>query len=178
MNKKTKQVQAWKFLMEQVKGIQDPLLKRSMIADFRERAKQDWGWDPATGNLTETATPELNEWEKDFLERVKLGQQLGVYVPGDTDEVAEARVNMMEYVRDGGTLAGIPDDIRTPDIEDLYWECRHALTDELLQQADNVMPKRIDPPIDEPELIGDILPRVLNELKIKAEARNDKATND
>lgn len=170
MSKKTQQVQAWKFLIEQVNQVQDPLLKRAMIADFRERALHDWGWDPATGKSADSQNAELDTWEQDFLERVRLGQQLGVHISGPNNETSEARANMTAYVRDGGTLDGIPDNIRTPDIIELYNKCKQEEFEELMRQADNVS--------SGPELIGDILPRVIDQLAKNTRKHDDEQTHN
>lgn len=158
--------------------VQDPLLRRGMIAEFREKALRDWGWDPVSGNLQ---TPqieeiELDEWEQDFLTRVRIGQQVGVHVPGEDDETAQARLNMLAYVRDGGTLDGIPDDIRTPDMEKLYWECREAEHQEMMAQCDNII-AQIDEGQPGPEPIGAILPRVLREIENNMKAHNNDKNN-
>lgn len=179
MNKKTLQVRAWKELMKMVANIQDPLLKRGMITEFREKALRDWGWDPTTGNLAPTDNAPLTEWEKQFLEDARLSADYGVNVRAEKQgiERKETVANMQAYVRDGGTLDGIPDNIRTPDIEKLYWDCKDYEHEQMMAQCDNII-ARNDKPKPGAEHIGDILPRVLSEIKAKMEAHNDKTTND
>lgn len=173
--KKQQQVQAWKFLMEQANQIQDPLLRRGMIADFRERALREWGWDPLGITFPSSTEPELDTWSKEFMEDLRISNEYGVDVRAEKhdSELDEARANMRKYVQDGGTLAGIPDNIRTPDIIELYNECKKEEFNDLMAQVDNVLPEQTET-VDGPESIGDILPRVLEELKARREARNDK----
>ena len=135
MSNKIQQMRAWKFLMEELQKIQDKDLKKAVIAEFRERALRDWGWDPATGNLAEPRTPELDEWEKDFVERVQLAQQLGVFIP-DPALDAETRAEMRKFIRNGGTLLDIPENLRTPVIIDLFYAVLHEEGEELLGLAD------------------------------------------
>lgn len=178
MNKKTQQVRAWKELMKMVANIQDPLLKRGMIAEFRTKALRDWGWDPTTGNLATQEAIELDEWEKQFHQDIQDSKTFGFNVREDkqTEEYHKAKVNMMAYVRDGGTLGGIPDNIRTPDIEKLYWECREAEHQEMMAQCDNII-AQIDEGQPGPEPIGAILPRVLREIENNMKAHNNDKNN-
>lgn len=167
MSNKSQQVQAWKELMKRVANIQDPLLKRGMITEFREKALNDWGWDPTTGNLATDSEPlELDEWEKQFVEDLRDSQTFGFNVREEKQatEVQKARANMQAYVRDGGTLDGIPPNIRTPDIEKLYRECNDYEHQQMMAQCDNIIPQ-IDDAESGPEPIGAILPRVFEEIK-------------
>lgn len=178
MSEKTQQVRAWKELMKMVANVQDPLLKRGMIAEFREKALRDWGWDPITGNLAAAESAELTDWEKQCVEDVRLSADYGinVRVEKQAEEHAQARLNMAAYVRNGGTLDGIPENIRTPDIKKLYWECLDAGHNEMMAQVDNII-TRNNKPNQRPEPIGAILPHVLAEIAEKMRARNDKTTN-
>lgn len=173
--KKQQQVQAWKFLIEQANQIQDPLLRRGMIADFRERALREWGWDPLGTTSPSSTEPELDTWSKEFMEDLCISNEYGVDVRAEkhNSELNEARANMRKYVHDGGTLAGIPDNIRTPAIVELYNECKKEEFNDLMVQVDNVLPVPNES-AEGPESIGDILPRVLEELKARREASHDK----
>lgn len=135
MSKKTQQVRAWKFLMEQCQNIQDPLLKKATIAEFRERALRDWGWDPVSGDLATQQPVELDEWEQDFMYRIQIAQQTGVFIP-DPHINAEGRARMRQFIRDGGTLLDIPENLRTPEIIDLFYTSLHEEGDELMGVAD------------------------------------------
>lgn len=172
MNPKMNQVRAWKEILSLVSKVQDPLLRRALLAEFRDKAIKDWGWDP-TGHKAFSENVELDEYEKDFVKRVQISQQLGIYMEGKEDQKAQARANMLDYVRDGGTLEGIPDNIRTPDIEKLYWECKNTEHDEMMAQCDNII-AQMDETESGPEPIGAILPRVLAETKANMETHNDK----
>lgn len=175
MNKRTKEVRAWKELIKMVASVQDPMLRRGMIAEFREKALRDWGWDPSTGNLASVDNTQLNDWEKQLIEDAGISANYGVNVRAEKQyiETKEARANMQAYVRDGGTLDGIPENIRTPDIERLYWECKDYQHEEMMAQCDNII-AQIDEAESGPEPIGAILPRVLAEMKANREANNDK----
>lgn len=137
--KTAKQVRAWNWLMACVAKTPDKNMRIAMIEDFRRKAQRDWGWVP--GETTATASDnmvELDAWEMDFLKRIRIAQTLNVIVGTDkrNQTLAEAQLNMREFLREGGCLNDIPENIRTKDIEDLYYQTLYQYGDELMMQAE------------------------------------------
>lgn len=130
------QVQAWKQLKEWVSWIQDPLLRNAMMAEFRNRAINEWGYCPDDRNSTRSDKPALDEWERDFMNGLESYQEFGV----DTrtaereQETKEARARMRMFVEEGGSLSKIPENIRTPFITKLYYEALHDVGDQLINR--------------------------------------------
>ena len=83
--------QAWKNLKQMVSKVVDPTLRTMMMAEFRQRAIADWGFDP------ETSAP--------------------------TNPKQEAHNRMLSFIDGGGTLADIPENIKTDYIKTLYNQC-------------------------------------------------------
>lgn len=133
------QVKAWNNLNAELNNIPDRNVGIAMREDLRRRALKDWGWVPGETMAT-MAEPELDDWEKEFLMDVKDTIEFGVDVRKDKhkEAIADARTNMLFFVRTGGMLDQIPQDIRTPYIEKLYYEMLREIGRESLEQADIV----------------------------------------
>lgn len=133
------QVKTWNFLMAEVNKVPDNALRIAMKEDFRRKALRDWGWVP--GETATNPDPDLNEWEKEFLMDIRDSIEFGVDARQDKheEEIHETRTTMWFFVRTGGKLADIPANIRTPYIEELYYETLKQIGAEVLQQADNVI---------------------------------------
>lgn len=118
-------VSAWKWLKSELTKIQDKDLYLGMIAGFRKRAINDWGYDPETGTPMESNQIELDDWEKEFVEDIQKSQEYEI----DTREekrkqtVKEAHARMMAFIKRGGQLSDIPEDICTDTIKRLYHDC-------------------------------------------------------
>lgn len=132
--------QAWKFLKEQTAKIQDPILRNSMMAEFRKRALNEWGFDPESGDLPTINDIETDEWEKDFLEDLQIAQKFNIDTREDKRKETEkqARASMRQMIRNGETLDDIPEDIRTPHIEKLFLGEMLNYADELIKCADDL----------------------------------------
>lgn len=130
--------QAWKFLKEQTAKVRDPILRNVMIAGFRKRALNEWGFDPETTNISTDSDVSLTDWEQDFVQDIQDTISYGI----DTREekrkktLDETVANMRQFVSLGGKLSDIPDDIRTPYIEKLYTDALLRECDEWCQAAD------------------------------------------
>lgn len=135
------QARAWKWLMNELKKVQDPTVHMAMKEDLKRKALRDWGWVPGETSATAPASDaELDDWERDFVNDVKDSAtfNLDTRVDKRIAELRQVKVNMLEFIRNGGVLLDIPQEIRTPDIENLYYECLHEYGDELMAQIDNV----------------------------------------
>lgn len=119
------QVRAWRQLKEWVSKVQDPLLRNAMMAEFRSRALRDWGYDPETGRPPKEDELLLTDWERDLLDDIKKAQAFGLdinYIRKDkrAAEEKELEKNMYFFIKDGGSLADIPPEIRTDTVVDAY----------------------------------------------------------
>lgn len=152
-------VQAWKFLQQSVAKVSDPILRNAMMADFRRRALAEWGYCPGDGTIATNSDVQLDAWEKEFVQDLKLTTewQTDIRAEKRAATLREAKNNMRQFLLEGGKLSDIPDNIRTPDIEALYYECLHAYGDELMAHVDYLTQN------DEPKSIGEILPVVMEE---------------
>ena len=54
------QVRAWKQLKEMVAKVEDPTLRNAMMAEFRNRAINEWGYCPDDRNATRRDVPALD----------------------------------------------------------------------------------------------------------------------
>lgn len=116
------QVRAWKQLKEMVAKVQDPTLRNAMMAEFRSRALRDWGYDPETGRPPKEDELLLTDWERDLLDDIKKNQTFGVDTRAEKRETErkELEKNMYFFIKDGGSLADIPAEIRTDTVVDAY----------------------------------------------------------
>lgn len=138
--------QAWKFLKEQTARVRDPILRNVMIAEFRKRALNEWGFDPETTNISTDSDVSLTDWEQDFVQDIQDTISYGF----DTREEKRKKILdetcacMQQFVNDGHTLSDIPEELRTPFITDLYLKCLHKQGDVLLQAADDLLENNDD----------------------------------
>ena len=132
--------QAWKFLKEQTANVSDPLLRNAMMAEFRKRALNEWGFDPETGDLPKIDDVKKDDWEEEFMEDMAVAEKFNIDTREDKreKEETELRGNLRLMIINGGTLADIPDDIRTPHIEKIYLEELYKYGDELCKCADDL----------------------------------------
>lgn len=132
--------QAWKFLKQQLARVIDPILRNTMLAEFKQRALSEWGFDPDNGKLAQDEDIVLQDWEQDLLQDIERFQTYGIKNKARMKAVeAEAIENMRQFIRDGGSLADIPADIRSPHIDELYYECLVSIGKDTMAQADQVI---------------------------------------
>ena len=116
------QVRAWKQLKEMVAKVEDPTLRNAMMAEFRNRAINEWGYCPDDRNATRRDIPALDSWERDLLDDIKKAQTFGVDTRAQKREAErkELEKNMYFFIKDGGSLTDIPLEIRTETVVDAY----------------------------------------------------------
>ncbi len=153
-------VQAWKFLQQSAAKVSDPVLRNAMMAEFRRRALAEWGYCPGDGTIATNADVQLDAWAKEFVQDLKDSDAYGLDTRAKKRDATlrEAKNNMRQFLLDGGKLSDIPDHIRTPDIEALYYECLYEYGDKLMAHVDYLTQN------DEPKSIGEILPVVMDEV--------------
>lgn len=115
--------QAWKNLKQMVSKVVDPTLRTMMMAEFRQRAIADWGFDPETSAPTAPQQVELDDWEKALVQDIKDYKDYGVDLHNRADPKQEAHNRMLSFIDGGGTLADIPENIKTDYIKTLYNQC-------------------------------------------------------
>lgn len=136
---------AWRLLEQMVGKIVDPVLRRSILGELATRAKLEWGYCPSVKEIPEEEV-QLEDWQRDFLDEVKIASAYGI-VPKNEEIEKENRLWMMRYVRDGGTLAGIPDEIRCEYVDGLYYECLFKYGDEIAVQVENLALQGAEKPV-------------------------------
>lgn len=131
-------VAAWKWLSESLKRIQDPILRNSMLAELKQRALKEWGYFPGTGMLAKKEPVILDDWEQELVSDIKKAQDFEIDTRAEkrNQTAKEAHARMMQLIVSGGTLADIPDDIRSDTIDKLYYQCLMEYGDQIMQEAD------------------------------------------
>lgn len=131
---------AWKFLKSQVATVQDPDLRMAMMAEFRKRALNEWGFNPDNGKLATTENVILSDWEREFVADIQKTTQFELDIRKEkrTTETQKAIANMRKFVQDGGQLMDIPDDVRTADITAMYFDALRWYGDQLVEAYDAV----------------------------------------
>lgn len=116
---------AWKWLKEQVKLVHEPILQKAMMAEFRKRAAQEWGYNPDSRYGIAKENIELDEWEKELVADINEHNNFEIDTRKEKREQThkEAKARMLDFIAHGGNLLDIPDDIRTDTVEKLYYKC-------------------------------------------------------
>ena len=134
--------QRWKFLMSMVGKVRDPILRECMLNEYRRRAKAEWGYCPDGRVVKEDDVLPITPAQIAIHDKIKQCAEYGVWKQDEEVDNA-ARANMMAYVRAGGTLDGIPSNLRCEAIDRIYRECKDILHKELMDEADDLI-KRLD----------------------------------
>lgn len=137
------QVKAWRLLLGQLSKIPDYNMRIAMKEELRRKALKDWGWVP--GEQTNfSVEPELDSWEKEFVEDIRDTVEFGVDVRKEkrTETRTDAIINMADFIRNGGTIQDMPEDIRTPDVVKQFYDELTRQGDELIAQLDNTIKRQ------------------------------------
>lgn len=128
-------VQAWKFLQSQLARVKDPVLRNAMLAEFRKRALNEWGFDPDSGRLATKDDVVLDAWEQEMADDISEYALYGVDTRVEKRKATakEAHARMMDFVSKGGSLSDIPADIRCKSIDHLYFDCVFEQMDQLVE---------------------------------------------
>ena len=136
-------IRSWNTLKESISKIYDIPTKRSYYKALLARAIQEWNFNPENPGFTpkEAIVPELDDWEKEFVQDITDSQTFGFNVRKlkQNQEFIQARRNMRNFINHGGTLKDIPEDIRTPHITNLYVTELLYAGDELFELADDLI---------------------------------------
>ena len=138
-------LRAWKQLKEMLSKIYDPDTRHMYYRALLVRATSDWGFNPdkPTDAITTPDSIELNDWEKEFVEDIKDSIVFGFNVRAEKSRQTDSDcyASMMRFVRDGGALKDIPENLRCETIDTLYRECRDRYHQEFMDLADYVINK-------------------------------------
>lgn len=135
-------IRTWNALKEMLRKIHDYKTRNIYYKALLARACAEWGFNPEKpGQQVPTQNIKLDDWEKEFVEDINDSITFGFNVRKQKQSrmFVETRRNMRDFVRHGGTLKDIPDDIRTPFIVDLYVQELIFNGEELLELADSVI---------------------------------------
>lgn len=135
-----KQVQAWKWLKEQVGHIQDPTLRNAIMAEYRKRAMRDWGYCPETAPVPKNPVIDLEDWEKDFVADIEKTIEYELDISADKRQEAkkEALVRMKDFINKGGSWHDLPADLRNEHTAKLYNSAFFEIIDEAMQNIENI----------------------------------------
>lgn len=140
--KELEKIRAWHALKDQIGKIYDYKTRSVYYKAFLARATNEWGFNPEKpGQPIQNESVELDDWEKEFVEDIKDSITFGFNVRKHKQnrEFVEARRNMRDFVRKGGFLNDIPEDIRKPCIVETYIQELLFEADEILELADSVI---------------------------------------
>lgn len=128
---------AWSEIEKMIEKVVDPVLRKSMLSDLAMRARAEWGYCPSEKEIPD---PELalEEWEQKFLDELAVAQAYGV-VPWDDSVHRDNYFWMMKFVRSGGDLGDIPDDVRSEYVDKLYFDCLLKYGWEIEQQMEHLI---------------------------------------
>lgn len=110
---------AWKWLKAELKRIVDPVLKKALIAEFRKRALDSWGYNPDTAFIKkQIATVDLDDWEKEFVADIAKAQQYEVDTRAEKRKQTqtEFKARMRYFVIHGGKFSDLPEDLQNEHI--------------------------------------------------------------
>ena len=132
------QVQAWKWLTAQVKGVQDPTLRNAFMAEFRKRAMREWGYCPETATVPKNPVVELEDWEKEFVSDIEntIEFELDVGAEKRKEAQKEAMARMKDFINRGGSWYDLPNDLKNTHTAKLYNSAFFAIIDEALQDLE------------------------------------------
>lgn len=123
----------WKKILEYTKSIKDPILRESILADYQQRAIQEWGFCP-DNHIYKKKNIELEPWQEVFLKKIKSCLEYGVFIKDEAVE-KEARARMREFIRKGGSFTDLPIGLQTQDLHILYID---VLLDEVKLWTENL----------------------------------------
>ena len=120
-------LQTWNKIKETLKGIIDPKTNRLYHDALLLKAIREWGFNPEKQDkLKKQENIELNDEEKNILKRIKAAQEYGIDIRTQEEKDnldKEFRLSMLDFVRTGGNLDDLPDNLRNSKvIIDGYFE--------------------------------------------------------
>ena len=139
-------IKVWEQLKSEINKIYDQKTRSLYYRALLARFVNEYGFNPENPVNGQKNTVNVDSWEKEFIGDIQDTISYGLDVREEKRHktIDETRKNMREYVRTGNSLADIPEDIRTPYIQRLYFEELFKIGDELCQAADDLMENNDD----------------------------------
>lgn len=116
-------VVAWKWLKEQLNRISDPILKNAMLAEFKRRAWNLWGYNPETAFIKkEPEKIELDDWEKELVKDIEKAEQYQIDTRVEKREKTkkEFKIRMKDFITKGGKFSDLPKELQNEHIAKAY----------------------------------------------------------
>ena len=115
--------QAWKFIKQETNKIQDDVLKNVIMADYRRRASDEWGFNPDTG-IPSRENPDIDDWEQSFVDSIADSVTYGIDTRKEEREKTRKEFiqNMYNFAKNGGRLQDIPENLRSDYVVKTYFE--------------------------------------------------------
>lgn len=133
-------LRAWECLKNTIAKIYDPKTRQMYYRALLARSTSEWGFNPEKPSDTHVDMDflDLEDWQKDFIRDVNDSITFGFNVrkQKQTETLVETRRNMRYFIEHGGQLKDIPEDIRTPDIVDIYLNELFFIGEDLCDLAD------------------------------------------
>lgn len=111
-----KKLQSWNKIKDMLKSIVDPKANRLYHDTLVLKAIREWGFNPEKPDkLIKQENIELTDNEKYFLKRIKAAQEYGLDIRTQEEKDnldKEFRLSMLDFVRKGGGLDELPDNLR------------------------------------------------------------------
>lgn len=141
----TDKARAWKFVKQMLARVQDPDLRNAILGELTRRAIAEWGYNPENGFVDDRAPIKLTEWEKEFVADIRKSVLYDLDVREEKRKKGDLALMgaMLGFVRDGGRLEDIPENIRCESVDRAYRECLDREHKNLIGEADFLI-KRLD----------------------------------
>ena len=143
--KELEKLKIWKQLKDMVAKICDPDTRRMYYRALLARATNEFGFNPEKPGETKPNFEyvELDDWEKEFVEDINDSITFGFNVRKQKQEreFLEMRKNMRNFIEKGGSLADIPDELKTPFLVEIYIKELLFIGDGLIELANSVIEK-------------------------------------
>lgn len=126
----------WKKIKEFTNRITDQLLRESILAEYQQRAIDEWGFCPDSKEHKQTKV-ELDPWQEAFLAKIKSTVEYGVFVV-DEQVAKEAKARMRMFIEKGGNYSDLPKDLQNKHISVLYIETLVEMIKENEKELENL----------------------------------------
>ena len=109
-------LQSWNKIKDMLKNIIDPKANRLYHDTLVLKAIREWGFNPEKPDkLIKQENIELTDYEKKMLKQIKAAQEYGIDIRTQEEKDnldKEFRLSMLDFVRKGGSLDELPDNLR------------------------------------------------------------------
>lgn len=135
-------IRAWDALKDQIAKIYDYKTRGIYYKALLARAYSEWGFNPENpGQTTQSESVELDDWEQEFVEDIQDTVIFGIDVRKEKREnIKKLSIGHMKlFIESGGRLKDIPENIRTSNVRNLYWNALFDIGRNLSQATDDLL---------------------------------------